>query len=158
MKVNPEGKYVVDIDKDIDVNKCTPNTRVALRNDSYVLHKILPTKVQVRYEYSYCRLNPWRRVRKDAACFVCRLSYELGHYARYQRATGALDHVPDRFETVDTRCCCVIFDGDRAALPGSFSQFESTSCFRFSRLDHLWWTSSVSSFLLRCCLHTIVVW
>lgn len=46
VKVNPEGKYVVDIDKDIDVNKCTPNTRVALRNDSYVLHKILPTKVQ----------------------------------------------------------------------------------------------------------------
>ncbi|CAN0276804.1 unnamed protein product [Ascophyllum nodosum] len=45
VKVNPEGKYVVDIDKDIDVNKCTPNTRVALRNDSYVLHKILPTKV-----------------------------------------------------------------------------------------------------------------
>lgn len=45
MKVNPEGKYVVDIDKDIDINKCTPNTRVALRNDSYVLHKILPTKV-----------------------------------------------------------------------------------------------------------------
>jgi hypothetical protein len=44
--VNPEGKYVVDIDKDIDVNKCTPNTRVALRNDSYVLHKILPTKVR----------------------------------------------------------------------------------------------------------------
>lgn len=47
MKVNPEGKYVVDIDKDIDVNKCTPNTRVALRNDSYVLHKILPTKVRL---------------------------------------------------------------------------------------------------------------
>lgn len=47
VKVNPEGKYVVDIDKDIDVNKCTPNTRVALRNDSYVLHKILPTKVTV---------------------------------------------------------------------------------------------------------------
>lgn len=46
VKVNPEGKYVVDIDKDIDVNKCTPNTRVALRNDSYVLHKILPTKVR----------------------------------------------------------------------------------------------------------------
>lgn len=45
VKVNPEGKYVVDIDKDIDINKCTPNTRVALRNDSYVLHKILPTKV-----------------------------------------------------------------------------------------------------------------
>mmetsp|Transcript_17925 Transcript_17925/g.37488 ORF Transcript_17925/g.37488 Transcript_17925/m.37488 type:complete len:391 (-) Transcript_17925:92-1264(-) len=45
VKVNPEGKYVVDLDKDIDINKCTPNTRVALRNDSYALHKILPTKV-----------------------------------------------------------------------------------------------------------------
>ena len=45
VKVNPEGKYVVDLDKDIDINKCTPNTRVALRNDSYTLHKILPTKV-----------------------------------------------------------------------------------------------------------------
>jgi len=45
VKVNPEGKYVVDIDKAIDISLCTPNTRVALRNDSYVLHKILPTKV-----------------------------------------------------------------------------------------------------------------
>jgi 26S proteasome regulatory subunit T6 len=45
VKVNSEGKYVVDLDKDIDINKCTPNTRVALRADSYTLHKILPTKV-----------------------------------------------------------------------------------------------------------------
>ena len=45
VKVNPDGKYVVDIDKDIDINKCTPNTRVALKSDSYTLHKILPTKV-----------------------------------------------------------------------------------------------------------------
>lgn len=45
VKVNPEGKYVVDIDKDIDINKCTPNTRVALKSDSYMLHKILPSKV-----------------------------------------------------------------------------------------------------------------
>lgn len=45
VKVNPDGKYVVDIDKDIDINKCTPNTRVALKSDSYMLHKILPTKV-----------------------------------------------------------------------------------------------------------------
>lgn len=35
----------MDIDKDIDIAKCTPNTRVALRADSYMLHKILPTKV-----------------------------------------------------------------------------------------------------------------
>merc|ERR1719498_605477 len=45
VKVNPDGKYVVDLDKDIDINKCLPNTRVAPRNDSYQLHKILPTKV-----------------------------------------------------------------------------------------------------------------
>jgi 26S proteasome regulatory subunit T6 len=51
VKVNPEGKYVVDIDKDIDINKCLPNTRVALRNDSYTLHLILPTKVPVLFTY-----------------------------------------------------------------------------------------------------------
>ena len=45
VKVGPEGKYVVDLDKEIDINKCKPNQRVALRNDSYTLHKILPTKV-----------------------------------------------------------------------------------------------------------------
>ncbi|CAB9502700.1 proteasome regulatory subunit 8 [Seminavis robusta] len=44
VKVHPEGKYVVDLDN-IDINEMQPNTRVALRNDSYTLHKILPTKV-----------------------------------------------------------------------------------------------------------------
>merc|ERR1719428_671433 len=45
VKVGQEGKYVVDIEKDIDIAKCTPNTRIALRSDSYLLHKILPSKV-----------------------------------------------------------------------------------------------------------------
>jgi 26S proteasome regulatory subunit T6 len=45
VKVHPEGKYVVDIDKDIDISKITPGVRVALRNDSYQLHLLLPTKV-----------------------------------------------------------------------------------------------------------------
>eukprot|EP00050_Salpingoeca_kvevrii_P006165 m.287789 g.287789 ORF g.287789 m.287789 type:complete len:406 (+) comp11847_c0_seq1:352-1569(+) len=45
VKVNPDGKYVVDLDPSIDVTKLTPNLRVALRNDSYALHKILPSKV-----------------------------------------------------------------------------------------------------------------
>ena len=45
VKVHPEGKYVVDIDKDIDISKLTPGARVALRNDSYTLHILLPTKV-----------------------------------------------------------------------------------------------------------------
>lgn len=43
--MHPEGKYVVDIDKNIDITKITPSTRVGLRNDSYVLHLILPSKV-----------------------------------------------------------------------------------------------------------------
>jgi len=45
VKVQPEGKYVVEVDKDIDINKINTSMRVALRNDSYQLHKILPTNV-----------------------------------------------------------------------------------------------------------------
>merc|ERR1711936_262408 len=45
VKVHPEGKFVVDVDKNIDINDVIPNCRVALRNDSYTLHKILPNKV-----------------------------------------------------------------------------------------------------------------
>ncbi|CAH8253911.1 unnamed protein product [Arabidopsis lyrata] len=41
VKVYPEGKYVVDIDKSIYITKITSSTRVALRNDSYVLHLVL---------------------------------------------------------------------------------------------------------------------
>lgn len=45
VKVHPEGKYVVDLDKNLDIADITSNARVALRNDSYTLHKILPTSV-----------------------------------------------------------------------------------------------------------------
>lgn len=45
VKVNPEGKYVVDIEESIDVGSLKPGARVALRNDSYALHFVLPTKV-----------------------------------------------------------------------------------------------------------------
>jgi len=45
VKINPEGKYVVTIDKNIKIEDCIANCRVALKSDSYVLHKILPTKV-----------------------------------------------------------------------------------------------------------------
>merc|ERR1711959_24614 len=45
VKVHPEGKYVVDLSKDIKMDDVKSNLRVALRNDSYTLHKILPTKV-----------------------------------------------------------------------------------------------------------------
>merc|ERR1712127_560320 len=39
------GEIVKAIDKNIDMAKVTPNTRVALKNDSYLLHKILPNKI-----------------------------------------------------------------------------------------------------------------
>ncbi|CAO3703813.1 unnamed protein product [Rhizopus stolonifer] len=45
VKVHPEGKFVVDIGSDIDLAQLTPTTRVALRNDSYQLHKVLPNKI-----------------------------------------------------------------------------------------------------------------
>ena len=53
LQVHPEGKFVVDIDKNIDMNSVTPNCRVALRNDSYVLHKILPNKVRTKWRFSF---------------------------------------------------------------------------------------------------------
>jgi 26S proteasome regulatory subunit T6 len=43
--VHPEGKYVVDCDKSIDIATVKPAARVALRNDSYALHVLLPSKV-----------------------------------------------------------------------------------------------------------------
>ena len=46
VKVHPEGKYVVDIDKAIDVAQIAVGARVALKNDSYTLHLLLPTKVR----------------------------------------------------------------------------------------------------------------
>ena len=45
VKVGNEGKYVVELDKDIDITQCVANARVCLRSDSYVLYKILPSKV-----------------------------------------------------------------------------------------------------------------
>ena len=45
VKIHPEGKFVVDIDSKIKIDDVKPNTRVALKSDSYVLHKILPNKV-----------------------------------------------------------------------------------------------------------------
>ena len=45
VKVQPEGKYVVNIAPGIDVADLKPSLRVALRSDSYTLHKILPNKI-----------------------------------------------------------------------------------------------------------------
>jgi len=45
VKIHPDGKYIVDIDKEISIHDCKPGLRVALKNDSYMLHRILPSKV-----------------------------------------------------------------------------------------------------------------
>ena len=45
VKIGGEGKYVVDVDRKIDIKLLTPNVRVACKSDSYLLHKILPSKV-----------------------------------------------------------------------------------------------------------------
>jgi len=45
VKLIPDGKYVCKVEDSVPMEKLTMNTRVALRNDNYALHKILPTKV-----------------------------------------------------------------------------------------------------------------
>ena len=45
VKVNTEGKYVVDIHPSIDIALLTPTVRIALKHDSYQLHKVLPNKI-----------------------------------------------------------------------------------------------------------------
>jgi 26S proteasome regulatory subunit T6 len=45
VKMNPDGKYICKIAADIDQTKLKAGTRVALRSDSYELHKILPTQI-----------------------------------------------------------------------------------------------------------------
>merc|ERR1719205_106984 len=45
VKVSTEGKYIFDIEKDIDITELKTGVRVALQHDSYTLHRILPSKV-----------------------------------------------------------------------------------------------------------------
>ncbi|KDQ08798.1 hypothetical protein BOTBODRAFT_37657 [Botryobasidium botryosum FD-172 SS1] len=45
VKIQPEGKYIVDFDSSIDITSLKATLRVALRSDTYTIHKILPNKV-----------------------------------------------------------------------------------------------------------------
>lgn len=47
VKVPPEGKYIVELDpkSDVKISQVQPNQRVAMRADTYEIHRILPTKV-----------------------------------------------------------------------------------------------------------------
>ena len=45
VKMSQEGKYIVSINKSIKRDDLKANVRVALKKDSYELHKILPSNV-----------------------------------------------------------------------------------------------------------------
>lgn len=45
VKTTTEGKYLVEVEPQIDYEDLKPGTRVALRSDTYSLYKILPSKV-----------------------------------------------------------------------------------------------------------------
>jgi len=45
VKTNPDGKYLVKVESSVNYDDLKPGVRVALRSDSYDVHRILPTKV-----------------------------------------------------------------------------------------------------------------
>ena len=62
VKVHPDGKYVVDLDPSIKIEGLKAGTRVALRNDSYQLHYVLPTKARPRLrDHARPRFCPMHR-------------------------------------------------------------------------------------------------
>ena len=111
VKVNPEGKYVVDLDKDIDINKCKPNQRVALRSDSYTLHKILPTKVDPMVQLMKVEKVPdstydmvgglgkqIREIKEVRNCRLCQRNCQL-IYMAVRSPPSLLPYLPSSFRT-----------------------------------------------------------
>ena len=45
VKLHPDGKFAVEVDKSIDINTLKQGQRVALKSDSYTLFRVLPSKV-----------------------------------------------------------------------------------------------------------------
>ncbi|ELA42004.1 26S protease regulatory subunit 8 [Vittaforma corneae ATCC 50505] len=45
VKTQPDGKYTVNVEDGVDYDSLKPGTRVALRSDTYDIHRILPTSV-----------------------------------------------------------------------------------------------------------------
>lgn len=58
VKIQPEGKYVVNIDKKVPIEKLKPGIRVALRADNYFLHDILPSLVDPLVALMNCEKVP----------------------------------------------------------------------------------------------------
>jgi len=45
VKTQPDGKYIVNVEDGVDYDALKPGTRVALRADTYDIHRILPTSI-----------------------------------------------------------------------------------------------------------------
>lgn len=45
IKIQPDGKYIVNVEPQVDYDKLKPNTRVAIRADNNDIHRILPTSI-----------------------------------------------------------------------------------------------------------------
>lgn len=45
VKTQPDGKYVVNVEDNVDYDALKAGTRVALRSDTYDVHRILPTSI-----------------------------------------------------------------------------------------------------------------
>lgn len=45
VKIPLEGKFIVNVDKNVNIEDIKPNYRVALDDEDYTIHKILPMEV-----------------------------------------------------------------------------------------------------------------
>lgn len=110
VKVNPDGKYVVDIAPEIDIGKCVPNTRVALKADSFTLHKILPTKVDPLvslmkvcfiYRCYICMCYCVKNVPSYFVCFLCYLQVEKVPDSTYDMVGGLTNQIQEIKEVIE---------------------------------------------------------
>lgn len=63
---------MVDLDKSIEMTEVQSNCRVALRNDSYKLHKILPNKVRDQNNHVHVCCNKVLALFVGSAVFSAR--------------------------------------------------------------------------------------
>lgn len=45
VKMQPDGKFILNVEQQVDYNSLKPGTRVALRSDNSDIHRILPTSI-----------------------------------------------------------------------------------------------------------------
>ena len=133
VKVHPEGKYVVDVDKAIDIAQIAIGARVALKNDSYTLHLLLPTKV--RTVSSDSSTLQWANTANLTFCMQVDPLVSLMKVEKVPDSTydmiGGLDQQIKEIKEVTVpphfmpRCCQVHYTTQIARLPAAC---RSSSC------------------------------